>query len=154
MSWRIANRYLPRIRLEYGRINEEMNSTKTELNSWKAAVSNEVRVYQDFCDRNLALKKREDELQLSVDKLEAKEIELQKATAGPNQLLAELQINNVYNDNQNSEVKQEEVILTNDVFIPPPNMIIDYHPNENEALHYPVRSHLTRCNALLKVYLI
>jgi predicted transcriptional regulator len=42
---RIANGYLPRIRLEYGRINEEMNSTKTELNSWKAAVSNEVRVY-------------------------------------------------------------------------------------------------------------
>jgi predicted transcriptional regulator len=39
---RIANRYLPRVRLEYGRINEEMKSTKAELNSWKAAVSNEV----------------------------------------------------------------------------------------------------------------
>jgi hypothetical protein len=42
---KIANGYLPRVRLEYGRINEEMNSTKAELYSWKAAVNNEVRVY-------------------------------------------------------------------------------------------------------------
>ena len=75
---KIANQYLPRVRLEYDRVKEEMNSTKAELKSWQAAVNNEVRVYQDFCDRNLALKKREDELQLNVDNLEAKEIELQK----------------------------------------------------------------------------
>src|ERR687892_656166 len=31
---KVANGYLPRVRLEYGRINEEMNSTKAELNSW------------------------------------------------------------------------------------------------------------------------
>src|SRR5918995_5779811 len=74
---KIANRYLPRVKLEHDRTNEELNSTKAALNSWKAAVSNEVRVYQQFVDRNLALKKREDELQLNVDKLEAKEIELQ-----------------------------------------------------------------------------
>jgi hypothetical protein len=62
---------------------------------------------------------------------------LQNTTIELQQHLAKLQINNVYNDNQNSEVKQEDIISTNDVFIPSPNMIIDYHPNENEALHYP-----------------
>src|SRR5918994_5560605 len=41
---KIANGYLPRVRLEYERVREE-------LNSWKAAISNEVRIYQDFCDR-------------------------------------------------------------------------------------------------------
>jgi hypothetical protein len=61
---KIANGYLPRVRLEYDRVKEEISSNKAELNSWKAAVSNEVRVYQDFCDRNLALKNRKDELQL------------------------------------------------------------------------------------------
>ena len=39
---KIANRYLPRIRLEYDRVNEEINSRKAELNSWKAAIINEV----------------------------------------------------------------------------------------------------------------
>jgi hypothetical protein len=57
---------------------ESMNSTKAESNSWKAAVRNEVRVYQDFCDRNLALKNKEDELQSSINDLEIKETELQK----------------------------------------------------------------------------
>ncbi|MGH9982832.1 MAG: hypothetical protein ACRD8W_02615, partial [Nitrososphaeraceae archaeon] len=60
---KIANRYLPRIRLEYDRVKEEKRFSEAELNSWKAAVSNEVRVYQQFVDRNVALKKREDELQ-------------------------------------------------------------------------------------------
>jgi hypothetical protein len=60
--------------------------------------------------------------------LEAKEIELQKTTTELHQQhLAKLQENNTYRDNLNLEVKQEEVILTNDVFI----------PNENETLHYP-----------------
>jgi predicted transcriptional regulator len=100
---KIANGYLPRVRLEYGRINEEMKSTKTELNSWKAAVSNEVRVYQDFCDRNLALKNREDELQLSVKELEAKEAELQKTTL--NESLSELQENNTDNIDPDPEAE-------------------------------------------------
>src|SRR5918996_3801875 len=54
---KIANGYLPRVRLEYDRVREEINSRKAELNSWKAAVSNEVRMYQDFSDRNVALKR-------------------------------------------------------------------------------------------------
>src|SRR5919106_5607951 len=56
---KIANGHLPRVRLEYGRVIDEINWYKAELNSWKAALNNEVRVYQDFCDRNLALKNRE-----------------------------------------------------------------------------------------------
>jgi hypothetical protein len=31
---RIANGSLPRVRLEYDRVNEEINSHKTDLNSW------------------------------------------------------------------------------------------------------------------------
>jgi hypothetical protein len=40
---RIANGYLPRVRLEYDRVKEEENSLQAELNSWKAALNNEVR---------------------------------------------------------------------------------------------------------------
>jgi hypothetical protein len=67
----VTNGYLARVRLEYNRI--------VEVNSWKAVVSNEVRVYQDFCDRNIDLKKREDDLLLLISKLEAKRAELQNA---------------------------------------------------------------------------
>jgi len=84
---------------------EEISSSKAELNSWKAATSNEVRVYQDFCDRNLALKKREDELQLNVNKLEAKEIELQKSITRLGQYISELQVNNATNLNQPLQVE-------------------------------------------------
>ena len=56
----------------------------------KAEVSNAVRFYQLFCDRNLALKNREDELQSSVNDLEIKETKLQKTTAELQQHLAEL----------------------------------------------------------------
>src|ERR687892_1699281 len=70
---KVANGHLPRIRLEYDRV-------KSELNSWKAEISNAARIYQLFCDRNLALKNREDELQLSVNDLEIKEAGLQKTT--------------------------------------------------------------------------
>ena len=65
---KIANGYLPRVRLEYDRLKEEKSSLEAELNSWKAELNNTVRTYQDFCDRNLKLKKREDELQqLSIN---------------------------------------------------------------------------------------
>jgi predicted transcriptional regulator len=37
---KIANGFLPRIRLEYDRCKEEKNSLQAELNSWKAAISN------------------------------------------------------------------------------------------------------------------
>lgn len=72
---KIANGYLPRIRLEYDRLKEEKNSVKAKLD-------NTVRTYQDSCDRNLRLSKREHELQLSISELEVKKIELQKVIAG------------------------------------------------------------------------
>ena len=127
---KIANGYLPRIRLEYDRVKEEINSNKAELNSWKAAVSNEVRVYQDFSDRNLALKNRQDELHLSISELERKETRL-------NESLLEFQDNNADNNCLAPKVKQEEVNFMNDVIISPSNMVIDYHPNDNEIFHYP-----------------
>ncbi|MPZ06925.1 MAG: hypothetical protein GEU26_11020 [Nitrososphaeraceae archaeon] len=68
---KIANGYLPRVRLEYDR-------HKAELNSLKADISNSVQIYQQFCDRNVALNKREDELQLSIKELETTKVELQK----------------------------------------------------------------------------
>ena len=78
---KIANGYLPRVRLEYDRLKEEISSLEAELNSWKAELSNTVRTYQDFCDRNLKLKKREDELQLSITELEAKKAELNESSS-------------------------------------------------------------------------
>jgi hypothetical protein len=60
-----------RVRLEYDRL-------KAELDSLKAEISNSVQVYQDFCDRNIELKKREDELLHTIGELEAKRTELQK----------------------------------------------------------------------------
>ena len=115
---------------------------EAELNSWKAAIINETRIYQRFCDRNLELRKRNDELQLNVNKLEAKKTELQKTTTELQQHFAELQENNTYRDNLNPEVKQE-IISTNDVFIPSPNMVIDYQQNENETLHNPSQVELS-----------
>ena len=76
---KIANKYLPRVRLEYDRLKEEKSSLEAELNSWKAELSNTVRTYQQFVDRNIELKKREDELQHSVNKLEGKEAELNES---------------------------------------------------------------------------
>jgi hypothetical protein len=88
---RIANGYLPRVRLEYDRVNEEINSHKTELNSWKAAITNEVQTYQRFVDRNITLKNREDELLSTISELEAKQTELQKTIARLKQQVSEFQ---------------------------------------------------------------
>jgi hypothetical protein len=68
----IAKGHLPRVRLEYDRINSELNSMKAEL-------STTVQIYQQFIDRNVQLKNREDELLKATNKLEAKKIELQKS---------------------------------------------------------------------------
>jgi hypothetical protein len=57
---RIANGYLPRVRLEYDRFKEEKSSLQTELSLWKSELNNIVRIYQQFVDRNIALKKREE----------------------------------------------------------------------------------------------
>jgi ribosomal protein S4 len=92
------------------------NEQKTERGSYHRA------------DRNLALKNREDELQLNVNELEAKKTELQKTTAELQQHLAEL---------QEIPIKQEDIISTNDVFIPSPNRVFNYYRSENKTLHYP-----------------
>ncbi|MGH9982602.1 MAG: hypothetical protein ACRD8W_01440 [Nitrososphaeraceae archaeon] len=116
---KISNGYLPRVRLEYDRL-------KAEINSLEAEKCNSVRIYQHFCDRNLALKKREDELQLSISELERKETRL-------NESLSEFQ----ENDDFNLEVKEEEVISMLTVLTQQPNMAIDHPPTENNTLHYP-----------------
>jgi predicted transcriptional regulator len=128
---RIANKYLPRIRLEYDRVKEEINSSKAELNSWKAELNNTARLYQQFVDRNIELRKREDELQMNVDKLEAKESELKETISRLDQHLSVLK-GNVNPTNLNPEVKQEDIISMNDASIPS----LNYSPNENEILHY------------------
>jgi hypothetical protein len=106
---KIANGCLPRIRLEYDRVKEEKNSLEAGLNSWKAAVSNKVRVYQDFCDRNLALKNREDELRLTVKGLEDKVVELQAKLNKPLSELEDLsfQINSDCSSNNLLAIHQQ-----------------------------------------------
>ena len=128
---KIANGYLPRVRLEYDRVIREINSRKAELGSWEAATSNEVRVYQDFCDRNLKLKNREAELQLSISELERKEARL-------NESLSEWD-NNTDNNCLASEVKQEEVNFMNDVIISPPTMVLEHLQNDNCIFPRPSR---------------
>ena len=135
---KIANKYLPRVRLEYDRLKDEKSSLEAELNTWKAEISNAVRIYQGFCDRNLELKKREDEFLLSISELKVKEAGLQKTIF--NKSLSKFQKNNSEKGNLNLDlaVKQEEVILLDDERMPPPNMIINYPLDEkNETLHYP-----------------
>ena len=130
---KIANGYLPRVRLEYDRLGEEKRLLEAEINSRKAELSNTVRTYQDFCDRNLKLKKRENELQLSITELEAKEAELQDETTNDsNQHVTEFQ-----ETNADLEMEQEIVMLVNDLSTPPPNIAISYHQNEDEMPHYP-----------------
>ena len=78
---KISNGYLPRVRLEYDRLKEEKSSLEAELNSLEAEKRNSVRIYQNFCDRNLELKKRQDELQLSINELEVKKAELNESSS-------------------------------------------------------------------------
>ena len=78
---KIANGYLPRVRLEYDILKEEKSSLQAEINSWRTELNNIARTYQQFVDRNIELKKREDELQLSINQLEAKEAELNESSS-------------------------------------------------------------------------
>jgi chromosome segregation ATPase len=64
--------------LEYDRLKEDKSLLEVELGSQRAEINNTVRIYQDFCDRNLKLKKRENELQLAVNELEGKVTNLQQ----------------------------------------------------------------------------
>jgi hypothetical protein len=81
----------------------EYDRAKAELNSWKAEISNSVRIYQDFCDRNVELKNREDELQLTISELEGKIADLQKTRF--NESLSQFQENDSDITNLNPEVK-------------------------------------------------
>jgi hypothetical protein len=69
---KIANGYLPRVRLEYDRIKREKSSLEAEMNSTKAGLNNSVQIYQQFCNKNVEMNKRITELQLTVDELESK----------------------------------------------------------------------------------
>jgi len=131
----IAKGHLPRVQLEYDRL-------KAELNSLKVEISNSVQMYQDFCDRNLALKKREDELLDIIGKLEAKEAELHETRLQESH--SESQDNNADNTDQDSEVKLEDTISTNDVSIQRSN-IANNHQNENNGMHhYPPKVEISR----------
>jgi predicted transcriptional regulator len=128
---KIANGYLPRVKLEYDRFKEEKSSLQAELNSWRAELNNIARTYQQFVDRNIELKRREDELQHGINKLEAKESELQKTISRLEQHISVLE-NNVNTTNLNPEVNQGDVIPMNDELIP--SLIC--HKNENEIPYY------------------
>ena len=53
---KIANGYLPRVRLEYDS-QRGKSSLEAELNSWKAEISNTARTYQQFCRPKFGIKK-------------------------------------------------------------------------------------------------
>jgi len=104
---KIANGCLPRIRLEYDRLREDNSTLEAKVNSWNAELNYIARTYQQFVDRNLALKNREDELLLSISDLENKKSELEKTTAELQQHSADIQENNLYNSNTNLEIEQK-----------------------------------------------
>ena len=52
MLFKVANGYLPRVRLEYDRLREEKNWLEAELNSWKTEINNSARIYQDFISKD------------------------------------------------------------------------------------------------------
>jgi hypothetical protein len=119
----IAKGHLPRVKLEYDRITNEVGIKKAEL-------INTVQIYQQFVDRNIALKKREDELFNTINELEAKKIELQKS-------LSQSQSQNNDTDNTNLILKArlEEIISTSGVSIQRSNI----HNDNNEM---PNSSHI------------
>ncbi len=80
----------------------------------------------------MELKKRENELRLIVDELEAKRTELQMTTTESNHHLAEFQETNADNDNPNLEMEQEIAMLMNKLSTPPPNIANSSHKDENE----------------------
>ncbi|MGC1135171.1 MAG: helix-turn-helix domain-containing protein [Nitrososphaeraceae archaeon] len=100
-SLKIANGYLPWIRIEYDRIMAQLNSRNAEL-------SNVVRIYQQFVDSNIALKRREVKLQQTIDELESNKTELQKRS-----LIEPL---TEFRENNNNDV----VVTMNDISIQQP----------------------------------
>lgn len=118
----IAKRHLPRVRLEHDRILSDLNSRKAELN-------NITRTYQQFCDRNIELKNRENELLKTISELEAKKTELQKSLSQ-----SEFQDNDTDNTNEILKSRLEEIISTSDVSIQRSNIGASYHQNENNEI--------------------
>jgi len=88
---------------------EEINIRKNELNSWKAAVSNEVRIYQQFCDKDFEMNKKINELQVTINESETKKVELQNTVTGFKQQLSVLQDGNT--DKTISAMKMESLIV-------------------------------------------
>ena len=86
-------------------------------------------MYQQFCDRNLALKKREDELQQNVDELEAKKTDLQKTRHYESP--SESQDNIADSTYLNLKAKLEEIIANSNVSLSHPNTATNYDQNEN-----------------------
>ena len=121
---KVANGCLPRVRLEHDRLNAELNSLKAE-------TSNIARTYQQFVDRNIELKNREDELLKTIGELEAKKIELQKTVSQ-----SEFQDNDTDNTNVILKARFEEIISTSDVSIQRSNITTDYYQNDNDAFHF------------------
>ncbi len=97
----------------------------------------ETRIYQDFCDRNLKLNKREHEL--SISELEVKKMEQQKAITELQDHASILHESNEISDLDPEIIHTEEVISIIDVLIPSPDMTNNYHQNENEMIHYPLQ---------------
>jgi hypothetical protein len=110
------------VRLEYDRFNNELNSKKAELNSI-------TRTYQQFCDRNIELKNREDELRKSISELEAGAAELQKARLNGSLSQSAFQDNDRDNTNMILKARLEEIILTSNVSTQRSN-ITNNHQNE------------------------
>jgi hypothetical protein len=77
---KIANRYLPRVRLEYNRVKEEINSSKAELNSLEDKKSDSAKDYNRLCNEISGMKTTVNQLQLTIreSKEEKAKLELQK----------------------------------------------------------------------------
>ena len=112
---KIANEHLPNVRLEYDRVKTEVNLAKAEKDSLEVARSDSVLTYQQFSDRNIKFKRRESELQQSINELETKKAELQKKY---DELIARLRDNKGDDTGLHSGIKQDEGTTINDVMIP------------------------------------
>jgi hypothetical protein len=130
---KVANNCLPRVRLEHDRLNAELNSLKAE-------TSNIVRTYQQFVDRNVALKNREDELVSTINELEFKKTELQKSISQ-----SEFHDNDTDNTNVILKARLEEIISTSDVSIQRSNI----HNDNNEMPH---SSHIVESSSRKLIY--
>jgi predicted transcriptional regulator len=115
---KIANGCLPRVRLEHNRLNAELNSLKAE-------TSHIARTYQQFVDRNIELKKREDELHKSISKLEAKKTKFNESLSQ-----SEFQDNDTHNTNVILKAKLDEIISTSDVLIQQSSISNNHYQNE------------------------